>query len=82
MATDMPYIAIRSTDPPTVTHGDVIHHFDVSCKKCQDVYGLWGPGPELDRQLREDQQHWLTEHLETVCPFHRVSFAMSLPEQD
>ncbi len=82
MAIDTPYLAIRSTEPLTVTQVDVIHHFDVSCKKCREVYGFWGPGPELDQQVREDQQHWLTEHLEIVCPFHRASFAMSLMEQD
>jgi hypothetical protein len=82
MATDIPYLAIRSTEPLTVTHGDVIHHFDVSCEKCREVYGLWGPGPELDQQVREEQQRWLTEHLETVCPFHRASFTMSLVGQD
>jgi hypothetical protein len=79
MATDMPYLAIRSTEPLTATHGDathgdVIHHFDVSCNKCRDIYGVWGPGPELDQQVREVQQHWLTEHLQTVCPFPRDFF--------
>jgi hypothetical protein len=82
MATDTPYLAIRSTEPSTVMHGDVIHHFDVACKKCREVYGLWGPAPELDQQVREDQQHRLTEHLETVCPFHRSSFTVPHTEQD
>ena len=81
MATATPYMAVRATGLANeATEGDLIHHFDVSCAKCRETYAVWGPGPDLEEELRQGQEYWLTEHLQAVCPFHRDSFPLPLEE--
>lgn len=83
MATATLYMAVRKTGPASeAIERDLVHHFDVSCAKCRETYAVWGPGPDLENQPRQDQEHWLTEHLQAVCPFHRDSFPLPVEEPD
>jgi hypothetical protein len=83
MATGTVYLAIRSAGSTTeTTDNDVVHYFDVSCAKCREMYGVWGPGPDLEENLRQDQEQWLSEHLQSVCPYHRDSFALPVLEPE
>ena len=79
MSTQSTFMAVRfvlgATSMPDNT---VIHHFDVSCAKCRETYCVWGPGPEMADDLRQDRENWLAEHLPNVCPFHRDSFPLTL----
>ena len=82
----MDFMAIRSTPETTSTLDEsYVHHFDVSCTKCHQTYGLWGPRgprPESNDQPRQEKEHWLTQFLADVCPFHKDSFPMPALEAD
>jgi hypothetical protein len=73
MIVETTFLAVRSINGATP---DIflLHHFDVSCTKCLATYGVWGPAPESEKRLRQEQESWLTKHLPDVCPYHRDSF--------
>jgi hypothetical protein len=75
------FLAIRTTPNWTWTPDSLhLHHFDVSCGKCQQTYGAWGPPPELDENIRQDRENLLRQFLANVCPFHKDSFPISVGE--
>ena len=77
------YMAVRSSQGGPSTHdANLICHFDVSCAKCREIYGVWGPAPQLEDGVRQDREDWLTEHLPNVCPFHKDSFPLPSIDSD
>lgn len=83
MSTPLTFMAVHSTQGTAPSpDGTVICHFDVSCSKCREKYGVWGPPPELEESLRLDRENWLKEHLPNVCPFHKDSFPLPSLESE
>ena len=75
MSTEAVLMAVRHTDgAPPPSDSNILHHFDASCAKCRQIYGVWGPGSAMDEDNRQDRETWLKEYLPNVCPFHRDSF--------
>lgn len=79
----MEFLAIRSKpDGAHALDSGCHHHFDVTCPKCTQTYGFWSPPPELNEQLRQEREDWLTQFLADVCPFHKDSFPPPALETD
>jgi hypothetical protein len=69
------FLAVRDLNGATSTPDrTLVRHFDVSCAKCRETYGVWGPATEMGDELRHECESWLAEHLPNVCPYHKDSF--------
>jgi hypothetical protein len=82
MSTGATFMAVRSVQQGggSTLEGTLIHHFDVSCAKCRESYGVWGP--EMDEGFRQDREKWLADLLPNVCPFHKDSFPVPPFKED